>query len=216
MDFLFPPKCAICGAYIESRYSFCHKCMEKLLRPHRLPLRGELAQTFDGGIWVLGVYKEGLRDAVRKLKYQKRKDVLAGLQQFVGSGLAKLPLACEQDKEQFLFLPVPLHSQKFKERGFNQSELLFAKPFAAYGIKNSQALERVKATQPQFGLSVAERSENVRSAFVVRFKGEIADKHILLVDDIMTTGATMLACGIALKKAGAAQLTGIVLASDRK
>ena len=115
-----------------------------------------------------------------------------------------------------LAVPVPLHPDRLRERGFNQSELLFREPLAALEIPLQSALVRCRATTPQFGLTAAERSRNLQGAFALADGGEIAGKKVIIVDDIMTTGTTLLECARVLKSAGAVSVMGIVAASGRK
>ncbi len=119
-----------------------------------------------------------------------------------------------------LIVPVPLHPSRRRERGFNQSELLAAGLVRALGRQSGGAapqiakacLRRKRATPPQTGLSVAARRENLRGAFEVVKPDEVRGRAIVLVDDVMTTGATLSACARALKRAGAAQVMGLTLA----
>jgi ComF family protein len=110
-----------------------------------------------------------------------------------------------------LVLPIPLHAKRQRERGYNQSALLtrdFCKrvtlPYAEYG------LQRTRFTTPQVGLTAVERLENVQDAFTT--KVDVVGKHILLIDDVCTTGATMAAAATALHAAGAKTVSGYCLA----
>ena len=194
---------------------------------------------FAGGVWALGVYEAGLRDMLRQLKYDGRKNLLPGLHQYIASGVRRLPLTGghgrrteagngspgdgqgelidrEGRRQAVVAMPVPLHPDRLRERGFNQSELLFREPLAALEIPLQSALVRCRATTPQFGLTAAERSRNLQGAFALADDGEIAGKKVIIVDDIMTTGTTLLECARVLKSAGAVSVMGIVAASGRK
>lgn len=217
LDFLFPPACPICGSYIEQRDCWCPGCMKKLVRPHRLPLDDEMNRLFDGGVWALGVYESGLRDMLRHLKYEGRKNLLGGLHSFIGAGLAGVPsLSAAKGERGFVAVPVPLHPDRLKERGFNQSELIFREPFANLRIPMEPALMRIRPTVPQFGLTAAERRGNVQGGFRVAAGADLSGRIAILADDIMTTGATLLECARAVHSAGAAGIMGIVAASGRK
>lgn len=87
---------------------------------------------------------------------------------------------------------------------------------AVFGIPYASLLQRTRATQPQYGLGAKERAKNMNAAFALAADRQLAGCHILLLDDILTTGSTLYACAKVLKKAGAASVTALVLASDRK
>ncbi len=110
-------------------------------------------------------------------------------------------------------MPVPLNWRRFWQRKYNQAALL------AYALaqQNSVAcapslLRRQRATTPQMRLTRDERKKNVKGAFVVAAPAKVKGKHVLLVDDVVTTGATVEACAVALLKAGAKQVDVIALA----
>ncbi len=236
LDLLFPPKCPVCGRYTERRGTWCGSCFAGLVKPHRLPLDAEMYSLFDGGVWALGMYEAGLRDMLRQLKYNGKKGLLPGLYRYIAAGLRQLPLAAgdgrmeglrcnksradvDVSRENVLAVPVPLHPDRLKERGFNQSELLFRKPLAELDIPLQGALVRCRATTPQFGLTAAERRGNLQGAFALAEAAAgdaLIGKKVILVDDIMTTGTTLQECALVLKEAGAASLMGLVAASGRK
>jgi ComF family protein len=108
-----------------------------------------------------------------------------------------------------LVIPIPLHRNKFRARGFNQAEEIAAslKKITGYDMKPF-VLQRRRDTSSQTGMSAHQRRENVRAAFVVRpqCKREVAGRNIILVDDVMTTGATAAECSRVLLRAGAKQV----------
>jgi ComF family protein len=114
-------------------------------------------------------------------------------------------------------VPVPLHWRRRLARGFNQSALLAQAASRRYGLRVLHAVRRRRATSAQAGLSNAERRANVAGAFRVRRRRVVAGRRILLVDDVMTTGATASACAAALKRAGAGYVALLALARvDRR
>jgi ComF family protein len=118
-------------------------------------------------------------------------------------------------------VPVPLHWRRRWSRGFNQSALLARALARRSGIPMIQALRRTRSTAVQAGLSNSSRRQNVVAAFSVRragaFAGKLAGRRILLIDDVLTTGATAAACAIALKRAGAAHVAVLTVARvDRR
>ena len=122
------------------------------------------------------------------------------------------------DAKNAVLVPVPLHPSRQRERGFNQAELL------ARGLAGSlreagkgprletRCLRRTRPTPPQTGLSLAARRENVRGVFAVDHPEVVRDLEAVLVDDVMTTGATLSACAAALKRAGATRVWALTLA----
>jgi ComF family protein len=119
-----------------------------------------------------------------------------------------------------LLVPVPLHPSRERERGFNQAELLargLSRKLAETGRDSPTSVEvscllRTRATPPQTGLSAAARRANVRGVFSVVFPERVRGRLVVVVDDVMTTGATLSACSQALRAAGAGVVLGLTLA----
>jgi ComF family protein len=115
-----------------------------------------------------------------------------------------------------LVMPVPLHPKRLRERGFNQSLLLARHVVSGLGSDlDFLSLRRVRDTRPQTGLKSEERRKNVRGAFDVRDRSAVSRRTVVLVDDVATTGNTLNDCARALKKAGARDVYGLVLARTR-
>ena len=112
-----------------------------------------------------------------------------------------------------MIVPVPLHPVKLRERQFNQSELLAAH-LARKINKNvvRDKVKRIKYTAPQTKLKRDQRLKNVRGAFLVKKNADFKEKTVLLVDDVLTTGATLHECAKALKDAGAKKVVALALA----
>ena len=211
---VFPARCPACGAYCERRGGWCAPCLSRTVRPHRLALSAEALAALDDA-WAVGFYGGALGTLVRDLKYRSRRGVLPYIHAALAA--AKLP---EQFLAADLAVYVPLHETREKERGFNQAELIFAAWLKAKGIPARPLLQRTRSTAPQYGLGEKERTDNVRGAFSLAEAGkggagEIAGKSIVLLDDILTTGATLTSCAAVLKKAGAGSVYALALASDR-
>ena len=107
-------------------------------------------------------------------------------------------------------VPVPLHWRRHLARGYNQAERI-GRPLAGrLELPFTSALARLRATPPQSRLDQAARLRNLRQAFVVRRPDSVAGRHVVLVDDVATTGATLDAAAATLKAAGAAVVTAVV------
>lgn len=112
-----------------------------------------------------------------------------------------------------MIMPVPLHPKRLRQRGFNQALLLAHRISMRHDIPLVyDNLARVRPTRPQVELTGEERVKNVAGAFSLRFPEIVENKHILLIDDVFTTGATMNECAAVLKSAGAEQVTACTLA----
>lgn len=114
-------------------------------------------------------------------------------------------------------VPIPLHTDRLKERGYNQAEIIF-KDWSKKQelVWQPNLLRRDKHTIPQWKLTLAERKANIKGAFLITRPELVKDKNILLVDDIVTTGITLDECAKVLKKAGAASVYGFSVASGAR
>ena len=171
-----------------------------------------------------GLYRGILRAAILQLKfhgYERMGGRLGALLALLWRGLEDAVVV--ESEEAPLIVPVPLHRSRRRERGFNQAELLArglagaltdrASPAGrATPRLESRGLYRNRATAPQTGLSLSVRQGNVRGAFVVDSPERFRERAVILVDDVMTTGATASACAAALKRAGARQVVVLTLA----
>lgn len=200
------PSCAVCGlpfaSSITTSESLCTPCRSDIYR-------FDVARSY-------GLYTHPLRDLILQLKFRRRERW--GYQ--LGRKLALLAVTLEIMNHDPVIIPVPLHRSREHERGYNQAELLAqglrwalrklpvgSVPYLATGI-----LARTRPTVPQSGLHQAARRENVRGVFAVARPERIRGRSVILVDDVMTTGATVSACAAALKRAGARQVAVLTLA----
>ncbi|HLY16718.1 MAG TPA: ComF family protein [Bryobacteraceae bacterium] len=158
--------------------------------------------------YCYGAYEGTLRKLIHLFKY-------AGMRRLARPLGALAAAALPRDRQFDAVAAVPLHWRRRWQRGFNQSELLARAIARRRGIPVIPALRRASSTRAQAGLSNAQRRENVTGAF--RARRRLAGLRILLVDDVMTTGATAGACARALKKAGARSVSLLALARvDRR
>jgi competence protein ComFC len=191
--FVRPPYCERCGLPYEGEITTpfeCGNCREMTLH-----FRAARSAVVAAGV---------VREVLHRYKYHRAlwfEPFLAGL--FVSvAGPSLRAEGCD------VLVPVPLHPVKRREREFNQSERLARRLGAATGIEvRTDVLRRVHTTPSQTRLSRAERSANVRGAFVGVGGSEVGGGHVVLVDDVLTTGATASACAEVLLALGAREVT---------
>ncbi|GER06244.1 phosphoribosyltransferase [Iodidimonas muriae] len=229
LDSLLPPRCYACGTLVDRQGALCGPCWSGLhfitapscMRcgyPFEIGLDGHhmcgacLAHppAYDRGISAL-VYDDASRALILGFKRADRLELakpLAGLMAQAGRDLL-----AQAD----LIVPVPLHRTRLLSRRFNQSAVLARALAQISGTSWTPfLLERTRRTPSQGGLNRAERTRNVRGAFRIRPKAQathvLRNTHILLVDDVLTTGATVTACTGVLRKAGASSISVLTLA----
>jgi ComF family protein len=159
--------------------------------------------------FAAGLHAGVLRDAIHLLKYQKKRLLVEPLARLLfETTVAKIDLAGYD-----MLVPVPLHRKRQRARGYNQSELLAAHLCRLQDVVASASiLRRVKDTPNFTLLGAPERRDLIRKAFLVAPGADVKKKRILLLDDVVTTGATSNECAKTLRKAGAAAVDVIALA----
>ncbi len=230
---LFPDDCRICGTALLkiSRIPvcaaclrapqplaadfFCSSCRTPFLNEFPLDQYGRCALCRSGlrgfdSAYCFGQYEGGLRELIHLFKYGRMKPLTKPLSSYLA---AALPM----DRQFDAVVPVPLHWRRAWSRGFNQSELLARAMARRSGIRVLNSLVRSRATAAQAGLTNTKRRQNVSNAFRMKRGRSVQGLRILLVDDVMTTGATGSACALALKRAGAKSVALLTLARvDRR
>ena len=226
LDVALPTLCVACREPVSGE-GVCAKCWAKLsfIAPPFCPRLG-IPFVYDPGPDLLSMeaianppayqraraavrYDDVARTLVHALKYQDRTDLAPAMGRWMAR--AGRELLGEADA----LVPVPLHWRRGWSRRYNQSGALARAIERQSGVKLvSEALRRVRPTQQQIGLSKAERASNVQGAFKVAAdrKADIAGRRVILIDDVLTSGATAGACAQALLRAKAAQVDVLVFA----
>ncbi len=231
VDFLFPPQCLLCGEFIFSYNDgyLCGNCLDAVCAGD-----GPLCVTC--GMWfespegahhrcgtcttnpphfdcarAAGAYEGLLRTAIHDFKYRHKTALAKPLAQVLAErGAHMLPV-----KSYDVIIPVPLHPQRLRDRGYNQALMLAERLAGQWDVPVwRELLRRNRRTQPQTVLVKKERRKNVRGAF--SYCGRPLDgKRILLVDDVLTSGSTVNECARVLKLNKAKQVDVITLARVR-
>jgi len=195
---IVPPLCECCGRPFASTVS--SQAIKPLCRLCRLKFFAfDRARSF-------AIYHHALLEAIILMKYEE----VTRLGHWFAARLAE-SVALDPDKwNSDVLVPVPLHPARQRERGYNQAELI-ARPLAkSLGVRlDARLLKRTKPRPSPLLLSRTERWKSVRGAYATPDGVRVDNLRILLVDDVMTTGSTLDACARALKKAGAASVTGL-------
>jgi ComF family protein len=235
INFIFPPHCAGCERRlpIESNARVCRECLEAIERmgeplcaicgiPVEVPLDTRQSQwcracaespPYFSAARAIARYRRGAEEEgvipsiIRRHKYGRDQALSHALAECIGE---KLPL----DSGNYdVVVPVPLHRARLRWRGFNQAALFGSAVARRMGRPlNASVLIRKRATPPQTARDRRDRQRNVREAFGVRSPAAIANRRVLLVDDVMTTGATADECARALLGAGARRVDVLTLA----
>lgn len=210
--FLFPDSCSQCGAALEcDERHLCASCRAEVcpaVRPIELPrlASGGAPGRLACEAYSLLAFEGASRALVHALKYGRRVSAASDLVRAVLPVLPELPLHGIG-----VVVPVPLHAARLRERGFNQAALLAAGLAGALDRPVAHALRRNRATREQAGLDRAHRLENVANAFAPG-RARIDGARVLLVDDVVTTGATLAAAAGALMDSGAERVVCVALA----
>jgi ComF family protein len=221
LDFIFPPQCVGCqarGAWL------CVACQGNITRqawprpcPHGEPgmLCSRCLPGLDAlaGVCIVGTYSAPLKTAIRALKFARKRHAAPALGQMLARIWRQSPPVAAQ-----AIVAIPMPARRQRERSFNQADLLARACASELRLPYwPAALHRTRSAPPQVGLNAQERRANVAGLFAVTPARThlVAGQQIILVDDVLTTGATLNAAAQALRAAGAASVWGLVLARPR-
>lgn len=226
LSLLYPPRCAVCRT-LGCLSPLCGTCMAAVVpvaEPlclhcgHSLePEQGckdcrQHPPAFDGAR-ALGAYQGVLQEAVHRFKYGNCPTLAEPL----GSLLVVYVRTQSAALHNLAFdsvLPMPMHSRRRRQRGYNQSERLARVVARELALPlDTSLLMRARATRPQVGLTAAQRRNNLQGAFRVSRPQDTSGKTFLLIDDVMTTGSSLSECAAMLKLAGANRVYALALAA---
>ncbi len=195
LNLIYPVTCSICEARLAANNGLCGDCV-----------RGIYKNEF--GIAACR-YEGVLKESIRLFKYS---GMVSLLKVFSPLLLEFIEKSIDMDKID-LVIPVPLHSSKLRERGFNQAYLLSLPIAKRYGkpLCSDNLIKKV-VTKPQTDFDRAGRLKNLKGSFSVKDPSSLKGKKVLLVDDVFTTGATIESASHALKKAGVKKIKAVALA----
>lgn len=199
-----PARCLCCGRAVRPERLFCPGCVPALPKE---PLSREFPLSGGGSLAVAACfpYEKGFRRTLHRLKFQEERALARPL----GTLMAEAASSLGEDFDGVTW--VPMSPQKLRRRGYNQSELLAKAVAKELGLPAWDLLEQVRETDTQHNLTRAQRADNVRGAY--RAKSAALGKRLLLVDDIVTTGATLRACAQGLYGAGAQKVCAVCAAN---
>ncbi len=213
-DFPVPFFCRSCWSDLTPvRAPVCPRCGKPFESPETLAASPEHAcwncrkepPDFDQAL-AAGIFEGPLREAIHVYKYRPLMSLGRPLAEWMTGRIRKV-------ERLDVVMPVPLHASRLRKRGFNQALLLARVASEAYTVPLLyDNLVRTRPTRPQVELSGKERTVNVSGAFALRRPYEVAGKRVLIVDDVLTTGATLNECSRTLRNAGATAVVALTLA----
>jgi ComF family protein len=218
LDLAFPAACAGCGREGEPLCATCRPALDA-----RLELRGGTPIGLPADLpfpllqleWC-APFAGPVRAALHQLKYGGERRLATPLGAAVARRWARVGIGTTT------IVPVPVHADRERHRGYDQAALIAEVAATNLGLPYMRALERARATAAQFELGRDDRAANVAGAFRLRTRTRtgsdpslVAGQWVLLVDDVVTTGATLAACATALEEAGARAVSAIAVARER-
>ncbi|MCT4614507.1 MAG: ComF family protein [Marinifilaceae bacterium] len=220
LNLFYPRLCINCSkALLESEYYICLHCLYDIPKSNNLPKADNLIEQKFWGLakieqaGTMFIYNKGnsIQNLLFALKYRGKSKFGVFLGELLGHEIKKSGRFTNID----YIIPIPLHRKKFKLRGFNQSSMI------AKGISNvlnkplrEDIVYRNSNTKTQTSMSREHRWKNVKSVFSLDNNADLNGKHILLVDDVITTGATLCSCSIELTNIGSLVSVVAIASSD--
>lgn len=205
-DFFLPRFCPGCNKKLSANENpVCAECIDSIIPADDQRIKFEFDKNFGSTKIIKDFYSRfifeidnSLQHIIHALKYNRQFKLGFFLGEILGEGIKSKSWGIDA------IIPVPIHHLKKAERGYNQCDYIAKGLSKSLNIPYSTKLvKRTRYTDSQTKLNLTERSLNVAGAFKIRNLNKLKGKNILIVDDVCTTGATLLECGIAIYKAGA-------------
>ena len=205
---LFPSVCGICGK-IEKE-ALCLSCKRKLNLPNDANIIEVPNKYFSKHAYIFE-YEGTIREKLINYKFNEQ----SYLHETFANIIIKNKKICRFIKNYDIIIPVPIHKKRYKERGYNQTELIAYRIAKKLGISiNTDILLKEKNNKPQSELTKKERAQNIQNVYRTQNEQKINNKAILIIDDIYTTGNTLNECSKMIKQAGAKEIAVLTIAKD--
>lgn len=197
LDWIYPPRCVFCHNIIPvnvyKNLDICPKCL-KYIPWYSGKNKNYLPKIFKNG-WIVLDYDEMVKAAIMRFKYDNCPRYAKALAFLMYNYMKNIDFGVKID----YFIPVPIHKKRKRVRGYNQAELLAKELSKLSGIPYINNLKRIKNTKPQSKLhGVEARYNNLKNSFLLEKPEMLKDKNIMIIDDIMTTGATLEKCALSI------------------
>ncbi|MCJ8328963.1 MAG: ComF family protein [Lentisphaeria bacterium] len=193
LEFLPRPVCEKCGGFLDNRSSICLDCQSQ-------------ARAWDSAYSIF-IFEGTARESIMRFKYSGDMTMIPYFAECAYKELTR-----KEQPRIDMVVPVPLHWMKLILRGFNQAEVIATELSRHLNCDTANVLKRRRWTKSQSTLSRTKRRENLKQVFHAKKGIDLSNKHILLVDDVFTTGATLNSCTRVLKRAGAEKVHILTLA----
>lgn len=210
LNYIFPSTCVLCGK-LEKNY-LCKKCEKRIEKYSKFSFIEKDSEMIFDRLFYCYYYEKIIRNLLLDYKFRGKS--------YISNFFARMLLNCEKTYRFFsiydIIIPVPMEKQKKLKRGYNQTELITDIISQNTNIYNGKdEIIKFRETKRQSSLSVKERKENIKDAFIIKNQNTIYNKRVILFDDIFTTGATVNEISKVLKEAGAKEVLVLVLAKDQ-
>lgn len=203
----FPNKCLICSGYVRAKQPVCRRCKREVLERRNFTIKVKRTNKFFS-CYSLGIYQKYLRYCILRYKFMRK---LSYARKFAWAICEIMP---ENEFSNYdMITYVPLSENRLKTRGYNQAEILARKISENIEVELVGTLSKIKENRVQASLSREERIKNVKGVYKTIY--DVRGKNIIIVDDILTTGATLNECAKMLYQSGAKNVIGICVATKR-